>query len=604
MLTSVPRRGFSVGVAALTVALLLALTGTAGVQPALAASQVVVPVGRFPNAVAFSPSGGTVFVTNAGDDTVSFVSTTTGAVIRTVPAGPQPTDIAITPDGSRVVITNATGSMTVLSTSTGAKVGTVSGFWNPRSIAILPDGSKAWVANFGASSIAVVDLANLTISSTIASIDGARFSDPYDLATSADGSTMYAASSPYSSQTVLKFDTRSESLVGTFFPGSLTGIAVSPDGATLLTAGWGHVNVLDTEFHTAEQTITAAFGGEEAFAFTPVGSHVYAAVPGGDAVEVYDMALRARVDSISVGDSPIAIAVSPTGAFVAVANQDDNTLSLIPRTEPDSVPASIGRLQGASRYETATEISRSGFPDGATVVYVATGENYPDALSAAPAAASDGGPLLLTPSDSLPSGVGAEILRLRPTTIVVVGGLGAISEHVRDQLRSLTASPLVELAAADRYSTSRLIVQYAFGDGAPVVYLATGAAFPDALSAGAAAGKRGAPVLLVPGTDYRPDSPTLDLIRDLGTNDLVVVGGPGRITYDYMYGFIEAPNHVSSWSRAWGMDRYSTSQNVNDLAFDSAATVYLATGSSFPDALAGAALAGGTDSALFVIPSS
>src|SRR5690606_20979087 len=73
------------------------------------------------------------------------------------------------------------------------------------------------------------------------------------------------------------------------------------------------------------------------------------------------------------------------------------------------------RVAGDDRYETSAAISRSVYSDQAiaqkpvTTVYVASGENYPDGLSAAPAAAAAGGPLLLTKKSSLPSVINQEI---------------------------------------------------------------------------------------------------------------------------------------------------------------------------------------------------
>ena len=57
------------------------------------------------------------------------------------------------------------------------------------------------------------------------------------------------------------------------------------------------------------------------------------------------------------------------------------------------------RLAGANRFETSVLISQELFPTGAPVqapvLYIANGRNYPDALSAGPAASHLGGGLLL-----------------------------------------------------------------------------------------------------------------------------------------------------------------------------------------------------------------
>ncbi len=55
--------------------------------------------------------------------------------------------------------------------------------------------------------------------------------------------------------------------------------------------------------------------------------------------------------------------------------------------------------------------------------------------------------------------------------------------------------------------------------------------------------------------------------------------------------------------RLGGYDRFATAQAVNADAFASAGTVYVASGMTFPDALAGSALAGVQGSPLYVVQS-
>jgi putative cell wall-binding protein len=95
------------------------------------------------------------------------------------------------------------------------------------------------------------------------------------------------------------------------------------------------------------------------------------------------------------------------------------------------------RISGANRYVTAVEISEAAFPDGAGVVYIAVGTNFPDALAGAAQAAGSGSPILLTPSDALPQSVIDEITRLDPYAIVILGGTAVISQAVEDQLKTM-----------------------------------------------------------------------------------------------------------------------------------------------------------------------
>jgi len=102
--------------------------------------------------------------------------------------------------------------------------------------------------------------------------------------------------------------------------------------------------------------------------------------------------------------------------------------------------ATVTRLAGADRY--ATSVAISGLLDpGVPVVYVAAGTNFPDGLSGAAAAAELGGPLLLTMPGGLPASVAAELTRLKPRRIVVLGGTAVVSDAVVTQLRGYLALP-------------------------------------------------------------------------------------------------------------------------------------------------------------------
>jgi hypothetical protein len=95
----------------------------------------------------------------------------------------------------------------------------------------------------------------------------------------------------------------------------------------------------------------------------------------------------------------------------------------------------VTRLQGPNRYETAAAVSRYTFPNGAPIVVVASGTNFPDALVAAPFGVR--GPILLTERDRLPIATANEIKRLGAKEIIIVGGTAAVSQAVENDLKFL-----------------------------------------------------------------------------------------------------------------------------------------------------------------------
>ncbi|WP_156786252.1 cell wall-binding repeat-containing protein [Microterricola viridarii] len=257
---------------------------------------------------------------------------------------------------------------------------------------------------------------------------------------------------------------------------------------------------------------------------------------------------------------------------------------------------SAQRIAGTDRYDTAAAISRSSFSGEGSVpvAYVVTGEDFPDALAAGPAAASQGGPLLLTNPGYVPDPTTAELKRVKPKSIIVVGGPAAVSDHVVNTLKQI--APVTRIFGSDRYDTSRKVAQQAFG-GATSAYVATGLNYPDALSASAAAGVARVPILLVNGGIGGVDAATTDYLKARKITSVKIVGGPVAVHPGVESGIVAKGVAVKRLS---GEVRELTSVAINRDAFPGATSAYLATSLSFPDALAGSAAAARAGSPLYV----
>ncbi|MET0886290.1 MAG: cell wall-binding repeat-containing protein [Mycetocola sp.] len=304
--------------------------------------------------------------------------------------------------------------------------------------------------------------------------------------------------------------------------------------------------------------------------------------------------------SLTAADQSKKITVTVTGTkagYLTVQKSSPPTAAVA--GSPIVPPPVVSRLSGGDRYSTAVEISKKAFSPGVPVVYVATGLAFPDALAAAPAAAAQGGPLLLTAATALPKSVLDEIIRLKPQKIVVVGGTGAVSASVYNQLKTL--SPTIRRdAGADRFETSRVIVQNAFPTGSETAFVATAWNFPDALAASAAAGAIGAPVVLVDGKGAAIDAKTKALLSTLKVKKAKVAGGTGVVSSS-IEASLKTVLGAANVTRLGGVDRYTTATVINKASFATSDTVYLANGLGFADALAGAALAGKNKAPLYTV---
>ena len=92
----------------------------------------------------------------------------------------------------------------------------------------------------------------------------------------------------------------------------------------------------------------------------------------------------------------------------------------------------VRRHAGGNRYETSSIIAKNFFPDS-TIAFVSNGLNFADALAAAPLAAMNSAPILLTNDSTLPTviktylhPIGSEIEH-----VTVVGGNSAVSDYVK-----------------------------------------------------------------------------------------------------------------------------------------------------------------------------
>jgi len=255
----------------------------------------------------------------------------------------------------------------------------------------------------------------------------------------------------------------------------------------------------------------------------------------------------------------------------------------------------VERVAGANRYDTAVGVSQlaSQFGFGPSAVFLANGLDYPDALAAGPVAISSGATLLLTSPTSLPAQTERELARLDPDLVVIVGGRGAVGDGVEGAVRrALPSATVGRIEGRNRYATAEALVRAAFADtGAPVAFVATGRNYPDALAAGAAAGYRGAPVILLDGASGSLGESTRALLRDLGVGEVVIAGGAGAVTVGIerdLQMLLGSGNVV----RHAGGSRYETAALVNVATFPPQDFAFIASGANFPDALAAVPLAG------------
>jgi putative cell wall-binding protein len=93
----------------------------------------------------------------------------------------------------------------------------------------------------------------------------------------------------------------------------------------------------------------------------------------------------------------------------------------------------VARYAGANRYETAAAVAAKFFPN-AKRAFLASGENFPDALVAAAAGGSSETPVLLVTRDVIPQATRDRLDATTPDHIWLTGGTAVISDAVFNAL--------------------------------------------------------------------------------------------------------------------------------------------------------------------------
>jgi putative cell wall-binding protein len=287
------------------------------------------------------------------------------------------------------------------------------------------------------------------------------------------------------------------------------------------------------------------------------------------------------------------------------------------------------RISGADRYATAAQVALTNnarHGNGGTVI-LASGEAFPDALSAAFLSQRLGGAsVLLTRPTALPTATESALRQLGTTRVFVVGGATAIGAQPFSDVRAVVDAnaggagkgQVTRLFGADRYATNQAVNEAAasvgttpigsttitFGQpGKRTALLATGQDYADALASAPATAGANDPIPLVLTGSTALSATARDQLSGFGIQQVVVVGGENAV----------APAVVSQLQtmgiavrRLSGATRYETALAVADFERATVAPasasasgglgftgdeVFLATGQAYADALAGGPLA-------------
>lgn len=284
---------------------------------------------------------------------------------------------------------------------------------------------------------------------------------------------------------------------------------------------------------------------------------------------------------------------SDGGVLLCYGNSDysvgKNTVDVIWEME---APVTVTRLGGSDRFDTASKIAQTGWPNGADNVILASGMSFVDALAGVPLAGALNAPILLVSGNSLSNTVRERLKALSPERVYILGGTSAVKQSVQNAVESMGYST-ERISGADRYETAVRIaakLSSVTGKSNGKAFFAYAFNYPDALAVSSAAALTQTPILYAPSSGSISKS-TKNYIGSAKITSAVILGGTSAIGNSTVNSIKDAG--VTSVERISGKDRYATSlaiiKKYNGVY--TSGDISIATGEAFPDALAGGAMA-------------
>nr|WP_286207977.1 SpoIID/LytB domain-containing protein [Clostridium caldaquaticum] len=267
------------------------------------------------------------------------------------------------------------------------------------------------------------------------------------------------------------------------------------------------------------------------------------------------------------------------------------------------------RIGGENRYSTSRMIAEKVNSGQVNAVVLATGKDFPDALSGAVLAKKVGGPILLV--DQYPSSEDSkEALNYisshlsKSGTIYLLGGEGVISPQYVSTLTSMgfSSSNIIRLGGINRQETALQVASNVSSGNTPVV-IATENDFPDALSISSIAALRGWPILLTNKDNL--STQVENFIKSRNPEKVYIVGETGVVSDSVKNKIKQILNAGDSRViRIGGVNRYETSRLISSTFIPDTEEVVLATGKNYPDALSGSVYAAMNGSPIILVDDS
>ena len=255
-------------------------------------------------------------------------------------------------------------------------------------------------------------------------------------------------------------------------------------------------------------------------------------------------------------------------------------------------------LMGRDRADTAIEISKKGWGNGASEVILVNGKDTISGVVASPLASSLNAPILLKYPNSVSDATINEIKRLNTKKIILIGNENTINQSDIDKITNAVPGIVVEkIFGENPQEISTRIADMIQGNSAvDTVYIASENAMADVLSVASKAGRERNPIIITDKNNISDNNK--EWIKSHDLKNIYVIGGSDTISDSLMSEISSLGKSTTHVSRVSGSDRVATNTAVIEKFYSNKFTqkAFITRSSAPIDSITVSALAQKTDS--------